>query len=214
MSGAGPPLESRDPRPLSASMKPYDLPELGVTPARPHWRRALVGAVVLMALGALAARLLTGVSWGRDDTAAARELTAAQLHSVSLASSIASNPPVSVAQIDDLLQPTRAILNRLRDEEARAWVMRDVLDLDSARQAWQLAESKESLASLPVVQDAMTVALITTFRYEAAEHRRRAAGMLWRLRQLAPPQLPRSVAPPAVPASAAPAPAPARPASR
>jgi hypothetical protein len=184
-------------------MKPYELPELDTTPPRPHWRRVVVGAAMLMALGALVFKLLTSCAWGHDETGAAKELAAAQLHTVSLATSIAGYPPVSVAQVDDLLKATRATLDRLRDEEARAWVMRDVIELDSVRQAWQLAEQQERQASALRGKGPLETTLAANWRLEAAEYRRRADAMLWRFRMLAPPQVPRGLSAAAPAASAA-----------
>ncbi|MGM9483298.1 hypothetical protein ACS5PN_19030 [Roseateles sp. NT4] len=185
-----------------------DLPPPNVTPSRPHWQRAMVGAAILMTLGALISRL-TSCAPGFEEAAAAKERATAQLHTLSLATSIARQPPVSVAQVDELLTTTRVVRDRLRDEEARAWVMRDVIELSAARQAWQLAEQRDSLANAAQGRDAAGNGLAAHWRWEAAEYRRRAAATLWRFRQLAPmpwPQLqqaPQAVAAPASSASAA-----------
>lgn len=188
-----------------------DLPPPNVTPSRPHWRRVVVGAAVLMTLGALISRL-TSCAPGLEEASAAKERATAQLHTLSLATSIGRQPPVSVAQVDELLVTTRAVRDRLRDEEARAWVMRDLIELSAARQAWQLAEQQDSLANAVRGREAAENALAAHWRLDAAEYRRRAAATLWRFRQLAPPQWPQlQQAPQAAvaPASSASAAAPA-----
>lgn len=188
-------------------MKPRDFPEREMLPPRSYVREAVAAVMLLLVMGALGALMKSCRNWNRTEAA---ELAIAKSHTWALATSIAQQPPISVAQVDALVTSTRSVHDELRHEEARAWVMRDLLDLGAAHELLQRAEiNDQSVArGWPGLEPAHSLILAAAARRDMAENRRRAIGALWRFRVLFGP-LPVSVnaSPASAPLTASSAPA-------
>jgi hypothetical protein len=176
------------------------------TPGDPHflkpsrrarWWDTVFGILLFMALGAVALKLWQALP-DRSEATWITDLAIAHRHTTSLARALTEQPPVSVAQADDMLASVRRARARLKDEEARAWLMQDLVDLDWARASLQQAETSERSA---INLDALAAASI---RGEAYESRRKAMLALGRIRQRGDP-FARRVPTPASSASGTPA---------
>ena len=164
-------------------MKPRDFPEREMVPPRSYVREAVIAVMALLVMMVFGTLLHSCRNWTRSESA---ELAIAKSHTWGLATSIAQQPPVSFAQVDALVTTTRGVHDELRHEEARAWVMRDLLDLGAAQELLQRVELGEQLIARGWhgLEPAQSLILAAAARRDMAENRRRAFGALWRFRVL------------------------------
>lgn len=107
-----------------------------------------IGALILFVLAALvgaAGCKLVDVWWGaRASSRFENEFVGAQAHSAALAKSLAETPPKSAEFVSRLLDSTRKFRHDLINEEARALLLLNIVDLGLIRTYFRSAEFQDS----------------------------------------------------------------------